>query len=180
MKHNKLHIQDLCLIGLFTAVLAIMAQIAFPMPFGVPMTMQSFAVTLAGIVLGSRNGALSTFIYMLVGLIGLPVFANFMGGWQVLVGPTGGFILSFPLMAYLIGLGTELRSKQKYLYRLGIVLGTTLNLILGTLMFCALTNSTFAVGFTTCLLPFIPGSIIKAILASMLGLNIRRRLQAFL
>ena len=180
MKQNKLNIQDLCLIGLFSAVLAITAQIAIPMPFGVPMTMQTFAVTLAGIILGSRNGSLSTLIYMLVGLIGLPVFANFMGGWQVLAGPTGGFILSFPLMAYIIGLGTELRSKQKYMYWLGIILGTILNLLCGTLMFCELTNSTFIIGFTTCTLPFIPGSIVKAFLASMLGLNIRRRLQAFL
>ena len=179
MKQNKLSIQDLCLIGLFTAVLAITAQISFPMPFGVPITMQSFAVTLAGIVLGSRNGALSTFIYMLVGMIGLPVFANFMGGWQVLVGPTGGFILSFPIMAYLIGLGTELRAKKKCTYWLGIILGTSLNLLCGTLMFCVLTNSTLLVGFTTCILPFIPASILKASLASMLGLSIRRRLQAF-
>ena len=179
MKQNKLKIQDLCLVGLFSAVLAIMAQISFPMPFGVPITMQSFAVALAGIVLGSRNGALSTFIYMLVGLIGLPVFANFTGGWQSLVGPTGGFILSFPIMAYIIGLGTELRSKQKYMYWIGIILGNILNLICGTLMFCVLTKSTLLVGFTTCILPFIPASILKASLASMLGLSIRRRLQAF-
>ena len=168
------------MVGLFTAVLAIMAQIAIPMPFGVPTTMQSFAVTLAGIILGSKNGALSTFIYMLVGIIGLPVFANFMGGWQAIVGPTGGFILSFPIMAYIIGIGTELRSKWRFAHWAGIILGTTLNLLCGTLMFCAVTKSTFIVGFTTCTLPFIPTSIIKAILASMLGLNIRRRLQAFL
>lgn len=180
MKQNTFKIQDLCMIGLFSAILAITAQISIPMPFGVPMTMQSFAVTLAGIVLGSRNGALSTLIYMLVGLIGLPVFANFVGGWQVLAGPTGGFILSFPIMAYLIGLGTELRPKWKFSHWTGIILGTTFNLLCGTIMFCAITQSPFMVGLTTCTLPFIPASIIKAILASMLGLNIRRRLQAFL
>ena len=180
MRQNTLKIQDLCLIGLFTAVIAILAQIAIPMPFGVPMTLQTFAVTLAGIVLGSRSGALSTFIYMLVGAIGLPVFANFTGGWQCLVGPTGGFILSFPLMAYIIGLGTQLRSKWKMAHWLGIFLGTTLNLLCGVLFFCAITQSKLSVGFTTCALPFLPTSILKAVLASILGLNIRRRLQAFL
>ena len=74
MKHSN--IQNICLTGLFSAIIVIMAQIAIPMPLGVPMTMQTFAVTLAGIILGSKFGALSTFIYMLLGAIGLPVFAN--------------------------------------------------------------------------------------------------------
>lgn len=166
--------------GLFSAVIVIMAQIAIPMPLGVPMTMQTFAVTLAGIILGPKYGALSTFIYMLLGAIGLPVFANFTGGFQSLVGPTGGFILSFPLMAYIIGLGTEYRRKWEGAFILGILLGTTLNFVCGTLMFCFLTKSSLLVGFSTCTLPFIPATILKAILASILGLNIRRRLQAFL
>lgn len=178
MRQNTFNIQNLCMIGLFTAVIVIMAQIAIPMPFGVPITMQTFAVTLAGIVLGSKNGTLSTFIYMLVGAIGLPVFANFTGGWQSFVGPTSGFILSFPLMAYVIGRGTELHAKWKAAHWIGIALGTTLNLLCGVLMYCALTKSSILFGFSTCALPFIPASILKAVLASVLGLNIRRRLQA--
>lgn len=180
MKKPKMKIQELCMIGLFTAIIVIMAQISIPMPFGVPMTMQTFAVMVAGIVLGSRNGSLSTLIYMLLGAIGLPVFANFTGGWQVLAGPTSGFILTFPLMAYVIGLGCELRSRIKGAYTTGIVLGTLLNLLGGLFMFCFLTQSPFIVGFTTCILPFIPVTILKTVLASILGLNIRRRLQAIL
>ena len=113
MKKQSLHIRDLCIIGLFTAVIVIMAQIVIPMPFGVPFTMQTFAITLAGIVLGSKNGAIASIIYVMLGAIGLPVFANFTGGWQSIAGPTGGFILSFPILAYLTGLGMELRSKWK-------------------------------------------------------------------
>lgn len=168
------------MIGLFTSVIAIMAQISIPMPFGVPTTLQTFAVTLAGIVLGARKGALSTIIYMLVGAIGLPVFANFTGGWQSFIGPASGFLLSFPLLAYLVGLGTESKNCWKFAYVTSICLGTTLNLLCGVLFYCELTNSPLIVGLTTCLLPFIPTSILKAILASILGLNIRRRLQAFL
>lgn len=180
MKHKNSNIQNLCLIGLFTAVIVIMAQISIPIPFGVPLTMQTFAITLAGIILGSKNGALSTFIYMLLGAIGLPVFANFTGGLGSLAGPTGGFILSFPLMAYVIGLGIEYRSKWKGSFILGIFLGNSFNFICGILMFCFLTKSSFWIGFSTCVLPFIPATILKSILASILGLNIRRRLQAFL
>lgn len=180
MKKLNSNIQDLCMIGLFTAVIVIMAQIAIPMPLGVPMTMQTFAITLAGIVLGSKNGALASLIYMLLGAIGLPVFANFTGGWQSFVGPTGGFILSFPLMAYVIGLGVEYRGKWKGYPLIGLTLGTALNFLCGILMFCSLTNSSFAIGFATCALPFIPTAVIKAVFGYILGINIKRRLSSFL
>lgn len=180
MKKQSLHIRDLCMIGLFTAVIVIMAQIVIPMPFGVPFTMQTFAITLASIVLGSKNGAIASIIYVMLGAIGLPVFANFTGGWQSIIGPTGGFILSFPLMAYIIGLGMELRSKWKGFSIVMLVLGTFLNLFCGALMFSIITNSPLIVGITTCIIPFILASIIKAFLAYVLGFNIRRRLQAFL
>ena len=180
MKKQFLHIRDLCMIGLFTAVIVIMAQIVIPMPFGVPFTMQTFAITLAGIVLGSKNGAIASIIYVMLGAIGLPVFANFTGGWQSIAGPTGGFILSFPLMTYVIGLGMELRSQWKGFSIVALVLGTCLNLFCGALMFSAITGSPLVAGITACVVPFIPATIIKAILAYILGFNIRRRLQAFL
>ena len=167
------------MIGLFTAVITIMAQIVIPMPFGVPFTMQTFAITLAGIVLGSKNGAIASIIYVMLGSVGLPVFANFTGGWQSIAGPTGGFILSFPLMAYIIGLGMELRSKWKGFSVISLILGTCLNLFCGALMFSAVTGSPFLAGVTACVIPFIPATIVKAILAYVLGFNIRRRLQAF-
>ena len=65
--------------ALCTAVMVIMAQISIPMPMGVPMTMQTFAVTLAAVVLGAKKGALSAFVYILLGAVGLPVLAGFTG-----------------------------------------------------------------------------------------------------
>ena len=180
MKKQSLHIRDLCMIGLFTAVIVIMAQIVIPLPFGVPFTMQTFAITLAGIVLGSKNGAIASIIYVMLGAIGLPVFANFTGGWQSIAGPTGGFILSFPLLAYLTGLGMELRSKWKGFSIVNLIFGTCINLLCGAMMFSAVTRSPLIAGFTACVIPFIPATIIKAVLAYVLGFNIRKRLQAFL
>ena len=179
MKNNSLHIRDLCMIGLFTAVIAIMAQIVIPMPFGVPVTMQTFAIILAGMILGPKNGALASIIYVMLGAIGLPVFANLTGGWQSIAGPTGGFILSFPLMAYIIGLGTDMRKRWKGFSALAVLAGTLLNLLCGTAMFCLVSGSTFLIGISTCVLPFLLPSIIKGVLAHILGLNVKRRLQAF-
>ncbi len=166
---------DLCMIGVITAVIVIMAQISIPMPLGVPMTMQTFAITLAGIVLGSKKGAFASLIYVLLGAIGLPVFANFNGGYQLLVGPTGGFIISFPIMAFMIGLGVEYKNHFKGCFSLCLIVGTCINYLFGIVMFCFITHSTPWVAFTACVLPFIPTAILKAVLAAMLGLNLRKR-----
>lgn len=169
MKKNFFTIQELCIIGLTTALICVIAPFSLPMPLGVPMTLQSFIITLMAIVLGAKRGATAALIYILLGAFGLPVFSNFTGGWQCLTGPTGGFILSFPIMAYVIGLGSSLW--------LGILAGTVINFAFGIAMFCLVTESSFTVGFTTCVLPFIPLTIIKWILAYIIGINIRKRIQ---
>lgn len=176
MNKRTLSIQDLCLIGVVTSILVIMAQISIPMPLGVPMTMQTFAVMLAGILLGPRNGTLAIIIYILLGAIGLPVFSNFTGGLQCLVGPTGGFLWSFPLMGWLIGLGTKYRSRCKGVFTLSLIAGNVLNLLCGAVFFSLLQHVSFSTAVTTCLVPFIPVTVLKIILAAVAGLNMRKRL----
>ena len=95
MSNNKT--KNLTLVSLMAAVTVIMAQIAIPMPAGIPMTLQTLAVTLAGVILGSKRGAISMLVYLLLGAVGLPVFSGFRGGFAMFVGPTGGFLISFPI-----------------------------------------------------------------------------------
>ena len=91
--------------ALMAAVTAVAAQIAIPLPFSpVPFTLQVLAVILSGLLLGSRYGALAQAIYVLVGAVGVPVFAQFSGGLGVVLGPTGGYLLSYPLAAAIAGL----------------------------------------------------------------------------
>ena len=139
MQKSKISVQDICSIAIMTAITVVMAQISIPMPMGVPMTMQTFAITLAGVILGSKKGGLSILVYVLLGAIGVPVFAGFSGGVQNLIGPTGGFIISFPIMAYVIGLGVEHR-KKKGMFVLMLILGTVLNYVIGVAMFCIIMN----------------------------------------
>ncbi len=176
MKKTKLSIQEICAIAIMTAVTVVLAQVSIPMPMLVPMTMQTFAVTLAGILLGAKGGAISMGIYLLLGAVGVPVFTGFKGGLQSLVGPTGGFLLSFPLMAYVIGRGTELR-KQKGMFTLLLILGTISNYVVGVAMYCVVMNSSVWTAVTACVLPFIPTAVIKAVLAAALGLKLRERLR---
>ncbi len=176
MNKSALSTKDLCMISLWTAVIAVMAQIAIPMPMGVPMTMQTFAITLAAIVLGAKKGAIASSIYVLLGAIGLPVFANFSGGLHSVVGATGGFIISFPIMAFIIGWGVEYKDRIKGVFIVAIIMGTIINYVIGVFVFCLITGSSVMAGITACVIPFIPTAIIKGVVGGILGVKMRERM----
>lgn len=171
---------SICLIGVTAAILIIMAQISIPLPFGVPMTMQSFAVMLAAILLGRRNGTLCVCIYLLLGAAGLPVFSNFSGGFSRLIGPTGGFLWSFPCMSFIIGLGNQYRSKHKAVFVFSLILGNAVNLLCGTLFYAFIQHVSFMTAVTVCITPFLLPTIIKIFLAATLGINLQKRLSSCL
>lgn len=105
MGQRRVSTSDLSLIAVFAALIAVFAMLpAIPVgPLGVPITLQTLAISLCGMVLGPWRGAAAVLLYLVVGLIGIPVFANFSGGLGVLAGPTVGYLVSFPLSALLIG-----------------------------------------------------------------------------
>jgi biotin transport system substrate-specific component len=173
LKKNKMTTRDITFIALFAALTAVMAQISIPMPLGVPMTMQTFAVSLAGMLLGARRGAIATLVYVLLGAVGVPVFANFTGGLQIIVGMTGGFIISFPIMAWLVGFGAQKRSALAV--TLGLLAGTLVNYVFGMIMFSAVTGYSLYASFNACVLPFIPTTIIKMAAAGVIGVKIGKR-----
>ena len=167
MKTAKLQVRDMCLIGIFTAMITVLGQLSIPMPYGVPMTLQTLTIPLAGVVLGARRGTIATLVYVILGAVGLPVFAGFAGGIGVLFGATGGFILSFPLMALAAGIGAE---KGKVIpLACGLVIGAVINYLCGMVMFSLVTASSLWTAFAACVLPFIPTAIVKIILAGALG-----------
>lgn len=134
---RKLSTYDISLVGMFAALMAIGANITSWAPFlqvaGVPLSMQPFFCILAGLLLGSRLGALSMTIYALVGIAGAPVFAQFSGGISVIFQSTGGFILSYIVTAYAVGKILEV-SKEKKLsaFLSASFVGITLIYIIGT------------------------------------------------
>ena len=105
----KPKIRDLLLASLFASLTAVGASIHVPLPFtAIPITLQTLFIYVAGALLGSRLGALSQSLYVLMGIMGLPVFAGWRSGFEVLMGPTGGYILGFIPGAYVIGKLVEL------------------------------------------------------------------------
>ena len=160
---------DIVYCGIFATITAILAQISIPLPGGVPLTLQTFAVSLAGILLGSKKGFISILVYVLMGAIGLPVFSGFSAGIGAIVGATGGFILSFPIMSFIIGLICE-RTDNNFL---AMILGSIPNYLLGAIQFSLVTSSNMYNAFLVCVLPFILVGVIKAVLATIIGSMLR-------
>lgn len=173
MKNHSIH--DLCGIALMASITAAMAQISIPMPIGVPFTMQTFAVTLTAIILGSRKGMTAMIVYLLLGTFGVPVFSNFSGGAYHLLGSMGGFLLSFPMMAWVIGWGIEHKCKKGMFVSM-LILGTALNLFVGSVYYSFLMKTSLASAIVICMIPFLPLAVIKAVAAAMLGIKLRKRL----
>lgn len=125
---------NLTLGSLFVGLTAIGANITSIAPFlvvgGVPITLQTFFAILAGLVLGSRLGAFSMFVYMMLGLFGVPIFAQFKGGIATLFSPTFGFILSFILIAYVAGKMIEFK-RSPTMYVSAALIATAINYIFG-------------------------------------------------
>ncbi|MCZ7601303.1 MAG: biotin transporter BioY [Melioribacteraceae bacterium] len=113
----------------FSILTVFAAQVSIPIK-PVPFTLQTMLVILSGAFLGARNGAISQILYLTVGAIGLPVFANFSLGIQTLFGPTGGYLIAFPVAAFLVG--SILEKKRSLLtISLAMILGTLTILLSG-------------------------------------------------
>ncbi|MCL2421115.1 MAG: biotin transporter BioY [Defluviitaleaceae bacterium] len=171
MDSKNLSIRDITYIGLFTALTAICAQISIPLPGGVPFTLQTFAIQLTAVILGAKKGALAAVIYILLGAIGLPVFSRFMGGVGVIAGPTGGFILSFPIMAFIVGAAASKNTIVKL--GIGLFVGMIVNFACGMLFFTVVMSSTLQAALFATVLPFIPFEIIQISFLAAVGLRIK-------
>lgn len=168
--------RDLSLILAGSLLVALLAQVSLPLPFTpVPITGQTLGILLVGAALGSRLGFLALLAYLLEGAMGLPVFAGGTGGLAKILGPTGGFLLAFPLAAGLVGLLVErLGLDRSFLGTLlGMLLGNALLYLIGLPWLWAwLMGAGKAVGLSGLLamglFPFIPGDLVKAVLAAAL------------
>ena len=169
-----LSIRDICSIAIFTALIAALSPLSIPTPVGVSITLSSFVVPFAAVVLGAKRGTIAAIAYILLGAMGLPIFSNFAGGASMLIGPTGGFLFGFPLYAFLAGWGAD---RDRWFWLAGsLSLGVTLFFAMGMLQFSFVTGNTLAASFTMVVLTFVPTEIIKLVLVWVLGRHVRARL----
>lgn len=176
MYESHTRIRNMIIICLFAGMIAIFAQLTISLPF-VPITGQTLAIGLAATVLGSKKGMYAVTLYCILGAIGLPVFSEMKGGLNTVVGPTGGYIIGFIPTAFLIGLILEKVGFTVTKAMIANTVGMFVTLIFGTVWLKYSSFFSWQTAFLVGFLPFIVVGLLKAYLASILGIALRKRLQ---
>ncbi len=174
---GKLQTSDLTRIALGAVVITICSWISIPTV--IPFTMQTFAVFFVLGILGGKRGTLSIVLYILLGAIGIPVFAGFGGGIGTLLGTTGGYIMGFVLMGLLYWLLEHFFGKKLPVVIVSMAAGLFICYAFGTAWFMFVyARQTEAIGLGTalawCVIPFIVPDIIKLMLAALLSSRVRK------
>lgn len=176
---NKKSLYRISRCGLFAAIICVCAFINIPVG-AVPVSMALLAVMLSGIILSPFEATVSSVVYILIGAIGIPVFSVGGAGFGVLLGPTGGYLWSYPLLALIVSLFCLIPAKNKWIKYvfafLGCVIGTALCYVCGTLQYMYVCETSFSAAVITCIFPFIPFDVLKIIFACVVGIPLKKRI----
>jgi biotin transport system substrate-specific component len=162
-------LRDALLVIGASALMALSARASIPLSFTpVPITLQTLVVMLAAAALGSRRGALAMLLYLAEGAAGLPVFAK-GGGLLYFAGPTGGYLISYPFAAFAVGWLCERGLDRSLLTSiLAMLPGTVIIYVIGVAWLVVLLHLTILQALVAGMLPFIPGDLIKLVVAALL------------
>ena len=157
--------KDMTLIAVMAALICVAGPLSIPVG-PIPLSLATFAVYLAGSVLGRKKGTIAVALYLVIGVIGVPVFSGFSGGFQKLAGVTGG-------------IGAEKREKAGWWFHpLMMVAGTVLLYLVGTIAFMLHTGNGLIASLSLCVIPFLIGDAIKIAAATLLTVPVRKAVKA--
>lgn len=170
--------RDLAQIAVFAALIAgLSLPGAIPVGFGVPITLQTLGVMLAGVMLGARKGSLAVIVYAALGLAGLPILAGGAAGLGVLAGPSGGFLVGFIPGAFVIGWVAERLAPRLRFWPLlvaSLIGGIIVVYLVGVPWLAVVTGLPLDQAFLVGALPFLPGDVLKAVIAAGVGAAVHR------
>lgn len=178
----------LALCAVMAAVMCVLSPISIPIG-PISITGGTLAIYLTACLLGGKWGTVTTLVYLLLGFVGLPVFSNYMGGAERLIGPTGGYLVGYLPMMFLAGTAaswafTRFRDQGSKgvaitlaLQFLGMVLATAILYAFGTAWYCFQAGVDLQKALAACVFPFIPFDLMKMAVALLAGLPVRRRLE---
>ncbi len=180
---KKFTVKTIVLCAMFAALCCATAPVSIPLPGGVPVTLQTAAVFLTALLLGPLYGFVAVLVYVLLGAVGLPVFAGLSGGIGSLVGLSGGFIMSWPFAAALAGFlyykfGRNEKGLKKYATMIiAMLLGSVIIYTIGLTQFIFLTKMSISASLAACMIPFIPGDVLKMVLVAIIVPTLERALK---
>lgn len=162
--------------AMMTAIISVLAPLAIPLSGGVPISLATFAVMLAGATLGPKYGTLSVLLYLIIGSIGIPVFANYASGFANVIGSTGGYLIGYLPLAFCTGFFYETFNQKIAGLILGIIVGEIILYTLGTIWFMFVSQTNLASSLAWCVIPFIPGDIAKIVAVCILSPVLKKAL----
>ncbi|MBR5157670.1 MAG: biotin transporter BioY [Clostridia bacterium] len=166
------------LCAFFAALTSVSSQIAIPLPFSpVPISAASIFAIGSGIIQGPFTGILSQLVFLLIGAAGMPVFSRMQGGFSVLIGPTGGYLLAYPISSLVAGFIVKRKKDSVLFCFLGYLSGTLICYLFGTLWFMASANTNLYTAVLQCVLPFLVTDCVKIILGSIFCKKINAHLE---
>ena len=165
---KRLSTRKLVLIALMTAITCIFAPMAIPIPVSpVPISLTNLVIMISIYVLGFKDATISYIVYLLLGLVGLPVFSGFTGGLGKLAGPTGGYLIGFIFLALIAGLFVDKFPKNRIL---------AITYIFGTEWLAIQLKMSFVAALSVGVIPYLAGDAVKIIIAIIVGPVLRSRL----
>ena len=180
---NRLMLRNMIYTAMFAALTAVCSQIQLPIG-AVPFTLQTMGIFIAAGLLGAKKGTLSVGIYILLGAVGIPVFAGFSGGLGIIAGPTGGYIIGYivcaAVSALLLGI---LCRDEAYTYPkiiLSLAAGLFFCYLLGTIWFYIISGWTIGKILMACVVVFLPGDALKIAAAAILIKKVKPQVSRYL
>lgn len=174
--NKKLNVKRLVLIALVTSITCLLAPFSIPIPISpVPITLTNLVLLIGVYLIGWKASTISYIAYLLLGLVGLPVFSGFTGGVGKLVGPTGGYLVGFIFLTIIAGIFVERFKNRTIIIFIGMILANIINYIFGTLWLSHQLEIGFTAGLSVGVFPYIIGDLIKTAAAIIVGPVIARR-----
>lgn len=170
MKKTKTQILATC--ALMAALMCICGPLSVPIG-PVPISLTNLVLYFCLFILGTKNTTLSFIVYLLLGLVGLPVFSGFSGGFGKLAGPTGGYLIGFIPMVIIAGLIMYKFRLQPVISVLAMIAGTLVAYLFGTIWFVFQAQCEISYALSVCVFPFIPFDIAKMVIATIIGKAVR-------
>ena len=183
MKKNSFS-RNIVFVALFAAISAVSGFLAVPVPgTPVPIVLQNMMVVLSGMLLGPVLGTASTFLFVFAGLLGLPILSGGTGGFAKLMSPTGGFIVGYVISSLVAGLvmGRPVYGKKASLIKTigAALLGFVVMYIPGVLHFMNIMDTGLKETLMLCVIPYLPGDLIKLIFCILLSAALRSSVASF-
>lgn len=172
----KITVKELTIAAVLTAITCVLAPISIPIGT-VPISLGVFCILLIGAMLPPHLAVMSVLVYIMLGTVGVPVFSNYEGGFQKLIGPTGGFLFAYPFMVLIISFAAILFKRKKVISLcLGMILSLVVMYTFGTAWFVIITRSTVKNALIVCVAPFILVDLLKMVCAAALSTAINKAL----